>query len=1086
MTKACKWLAAWSAAIRAVEAMAAALAPIAIPECGQPPRLDGVLDDPVWQTPAAVAQLYIENTDTPAPDTAVWLARDTQWLYLGFKCLNSNMAHVVQTVFKHDDLYPNFYGNESVEFYIRPDAAQDLYYWFVLSADNVTFENRISAAKPNLGWNAPWRTAVKRLPDGWTAEIAIPLYALDCDNLGGAQINIVRNRRAVELDQYGAKQGEQTVCSTLAPNTRDRPRTHDFKQFSAVAGLGGFKPEVPFAPRIAAAAAAGFREQTGEYVYDVNLTLTRYTPVAGQVRVKVVEDLGAGDVEKLSELVDMDTRTRELVLSVPAGDLRERRVRVELVDPADGNLLAGMAIEDLSALRVFKKAFAGRSYYTSEENARIHLEFGLPEALARAAELIIEVNSVKQTTIPSVQARMTPEIPVSALNPGANLVKVRLAAAGKELSAKTLVLKRLEPRPGFEVKTDSIKGVILKDGRPFFPVGIYTYPLGLGITTGMSADGEEATFKLLKDVGFNTLVREKAYTNAAMFMQLADKYGMQVVDWMSPNPKPMGYVKWPPPPVTQPLTERLAYQREWYRKLEPELIANAQILREHRNFLAYYNVDEPNLVNPDERIAVAEWYWQTLQGVDPYRPACLVYSYHIPAGDNWTSWGEIVGYDIYPKLFRPAGIRTEPGLCTAYGMYNLRERCRQDNKVVLLVPVANIQDPARTPIGMDKLRMLCQMYVGLIYGAKGLLYFSLANVVGPDAWDALQTICAQVAEFAPALLNGEIAQDIRYTPANFNPAEEKFPMINAAVFQYPDGDYLLLAANIVVHAVEAEFKIGGLQTAARMFAAEGQRGRGAEGQRDKGAEGQRGIELAGEAFKDKIAGYGVRAYRLKLAPAATGAGRETGGIMHPVQVGLKMTALTNEQAAGVDVTGIIAQMRARKNYVPNPCFQRQFLPGVPDFYRPFRTDRDICRQGSDWYVDHTTLWDGNLSLRMHLDPAEKRWMGAGTHGILYPPVSDKPEQMTFSFYAKCDQDGGTISFNLNALFSTPPKFQSGFKLTTEWRRYSVTGSVFPAGAGNLGGRVVSFGPASGLTVWISGLQLEAGETATEFRDDSVR
>ncbi len=437
----------------------------------------------------------------------------------------------------------------------------------------------------------------------------------------------------MELDQYGAKQGEQTVFSTLAPFTRDRPRTHDFKQFSAVAGLGGFKPEVPFAPRIAAAAAAGFQEQAGEYVYDVKLTLTRYTPVAGKAVVKVIEDAGAGDVEKLSEPVDMDARTRELVLSVPAGDLRERRVRLELVDPADGNLLAGMAIEDVTALQVFKKAFAERSYYTIEENARIRLEFGLPAALARAAELIIEANGAKQATIPGVRARMTPEIPIRSLKLGDNIVIVRLVAAGKELSAKTLTVKRLAPRPGFEVKTDSVKGVILKDGLPFFPIGIYTYPMGLEIAAGMSSDGEEAAFKLLGDIGFNTLVRQKSYTNAAMFMQLADKYGMQVVDWSSPNPKPMGYVKWPPPPVTQPLTERLAFQREWYEKLKPDLIKNAEILREHRNFLAYYNVDEPNLINPDERIAVAEWYWQTLQGVDSYCPACSVYSYHIPTGD---------------------------------------------------------------------------------------------------------------------------------------------------------------------------------------------------------------------------------------------------------------------------------------------------------------------------------------------------------------------------------------------------------------------------------------------------------------------
>ena len=26
---------------------------------------------------------------------------------------------------------------------------------------------------------------------------------------------------------------------------------------------------------------------------------------------------------------------------------------------------------------------------------------------------------------------------------------------------------------------------------------------------------------------------------------------------------------WPPPPVTLPLAERLAFQKEWYEKLEP-------------------------------------------------------------------------------------------------------------------------------------------------------------------------------------------------------------------------------------------------------------------------------------------------------------------------------------------------------------------------------------------------------------------------------------------------------------------------------------------------------------------------------------
>ncbi len=69
-------------------------------------------------------------------------------------------------------------------------------------------------------------------------------------------------------------------------------------------------------------------------------------------------------------------------------------------------------------------------------------------------------------------------------------------------------------------------------------------------------------------------------------------------------------------------------------------------------------------------------------------------------------------------------------------------------------------------------------------------------------------------------------------------------MVIAAVFQYLTAMPLPLAANIVAHAVETEFEIVGLQAAARMFAAEGQRGK-----RGRGAEGN-GID-GGEILRTK-------------------------------------------------------------------------------------------------------------------------------------------------------------------------------------------------------------------------------------------
>jgi len=110
-----------------------------------------------------------------------------------------------------------------------------------------------------------------------------------------------------------------------------------------------------------------------------------------------------------------------------------------------------------------------------------------------------------------------------------------------------------------------------------------------------------------------------------------------------------------------------------------------------------------------------------------------------------------------------------------------------------------------------------QAYTAIIYGSRGLLYFALNDIAGEDAWDGLRSISAQIKAMTPALLNGDIAQTIKYTPDNFQPVSQKFPMVNAAVFQYPDGDYLLMAANIMPHAVDTKFRVGGIKSGARLF-----------------------------------------------------------------------------------------------------------------------------------------------------------------------------------------------------------------------------------------------------------------------------
>ena len=222
-----------------------------------------------------------------------------------------------------------------------------------------------------------------------------------------------------------------------------------------------------------------------------------------------------------------------------------------------------------------------------------------------------------------------------------------------------------------------------------------------------------------------------------------------------------------------------------------------KILREHRNMLAYYNVDEPNLVNPDERIAAAEWYWNTVNSIDPYRP-------HVFA--VFTEYSRVAtigraGARCWDTTFirtRLSRDFTANRVCTRpVTRMNCGNDAGRTTRSCFLCRWRIMLGGRRTPIGMSKAHMLCQAYTAVIYGSRGLLYFVLSSVIGEDAWDALRTINAQIKELAPALLNGDIAQNISYTPDNFRPSERKFPMVNAAVFKYPDGDYLLMAANIM-------------------------------------------------------------------------------------------------------------------------------------------------------------------------------------------------------------------------------------------------------------------------------------------------
>ena len=205
----------------------------------------------------------------------------------------------------------------------------------------------------------------------------------------------------------------------------------------------------------------------------------------------------------------------------------------------------------------------------------------------------------------------------------------------------------------------------------------------------------------------------------------------------------------------------------------------------------------------------------------------------------------------------------------------------------------------------------------------------------------------------------------------------------------------------------------------------------------------------------------------------------------PVQVAVAMTPDEDERAPHVDIPGIVRQLMMSKNHMPNPCFEQQTNKGIPDFYRPYfclSVDPFWGQKGkSDWYIDDTTRWNGKPSLRML---KRKYDLGGyktrGFFAVFYPPVAAAPVKMTFSLYAKSDDPQASIWLRIDGVPAHTFR-----KLTADWQRHQFTFDLPPGSGASLVVRGFLMAPSEGAVIWINGLQVEAGEQATEFQDDSV-
>ena len=172
------------------------------------PQIDGVLDDPVWQTAALVNEFVQQEPDEGAPATErteVRVLYDGRTLFLGVHAFDSSPDGPIASEMRRDA--DRILDEDNFQVILDTFMDSRSAYMFVVSPlgaqlDQQVFDEggrdrRASSSAINRDWDGVWSVSASPTSDGWVAEIAIPMATLrfpDSDPQTWG-INFMRNIR---------------------------------------------------------------------------------------------------------------------------------------------------------------------------------------------------------------------------------------------------------------------------------------------------------------------------------------------------------------------------------------------------------------------------------------------------------------------------------------------------------------------------------------------------------------------------------------------------------------------------------------------------------------------------------------------------------------------------------------------------------------------------------------------------------------------------------------------------------------------------------------------------------------------------
>ena len=170
-------------------------------------KVDGVLDEPVWQNVEPIRELYQIQPDEGEPvteESEVRIMYDDKKLYFGFIFYDSEMDKVVANDMRRDSpgLRSNDYGFLLLDTY--NDRRNAVFFRFTPMSGMEDSAVSDSGSTRNGSWDIVWECRCKINEDNWTAEIAIPFNQLRFERSDAMDWGINFGREIARKNELGA------------------------------------------------------------------------------------------------------------------------------------------------------------------------------------------------------------------------------------------------------------------------------------------------------------------------------------------------------------------------------------------------------------------------------------------------------------------------------------------------------------------------------------------------------------------------------------------------------------------------------------------------------------------------------------------------------------------------------------------------------------------------------------------------------------------------------------------------------------------------------------------------------------------